>query len=308
MGKNKKRIFRFYSAWNYQKETDDLNQRSQEGWQLVRGGLFSSTFRADASVRYIYQLDYEHKIDNFARYLESFREQGWEYINSTGNGWSFFRKVYDPSLPPEEYEIYTDTASLHEMQHRWTKLAAWMCIALLLMFALELYMNIREPRLPGLILTGVMLLELGILGNGYFIMKNPNKRKSSKSDTTIMGAFLLVLILGLTCSMALMFTRTNQRCIQESTLQTPMSAVLSQDTLWDEINIHYTDRYSIDLDIRSTNPITFTIVNEDRDIIYQHTGSSLEIKNELVKLRKGQYEVHLSDFAGGQLKVEYELD
>lgn len=308
MGKNTKRIVRFYSAWNYQRETDELNRRSQEGWQLVHGGLFSSTFRKDDSVRYIYQLDYEAKIDNLARYLDTFREQGWEYVNSTGNGWSYFRKVYDPSLPPEEYEIFTDTASLHEMQGRWTKIAGRICILLLLMSALELYMNIRAPRLPSLILNGMLLLELIFIGYGYIIMKKPGKRKSTRGDSAIMSVVLIVFLLGIVSSMVLMFIRTGSSCTQEATERNSIQAALSTDTVWNEFHIRYTDYYSLDLEIDSTNPVTVTFVDENQKIVYQNTGSSLEVEDEVLKLQRGKYEVHLSDFAGGQLMVKYDLD
>ncbi len=308
MGKNTKRIIRFYSAWNYQREADDLNRRSQEGWQLVHGGLFSSTFRKDDSVRYIYQLDYEQRIDNFARYLDTFREQGWEYVNSTGNGWSYFRKVYDPSLPAEEYEIFTDTASLQEMQSRWARIAGRLCILLFLLSALELYMNINAPRLHSLILNGMLLLELIILGYGYIIMKNPRKRKSTKGDGAIISALLIVFVLSLVSSVTLMCFRTDSSCTQEAAERNPIQAALSSNTVWNEFKIRYTDYFSLDLEIDSANPVTVTFMDENEKIVYQKTGSNLEVNNALLKLHKGRYKVHLSDFAGGQLRVSYDLD
>ena len=35
-----KRSYRIDSAWNYQKEIEDLDRASEQGWQLVRGGCF----------------------------------------------------------------------------------------------------------------------------------------------------------------------------------------------------------------------------------------------------------------------------
>ena len=34
------RKFKTYAAWEYEKEEQDLNRHSQEGLQLVKGGLF----------------------------------------------------------------------------------------------------------------------------------------------------------------------------------------------------------------------------------------------------------------------------
>ena len=39
--KGYKRIIGMYSAWDYTREIEDLNKRSEQGWQLMKGGLFS---------------------------------------------------------------------------------------------------------------------------------------------------------------------------------------------------------------------------------------------------------------------------
>lgn len=114
---------RVYGAWEYRREIEDLNRESRDGWQLVRGGCFYSRFERDEGITYRYQIDFRGKIENMPHYLESFRDQGWEYINSTFNGWHFFRKVYHPDLPENEYEIYTDEVSLAQMHGRWRRMA-----------------------------------------------------------------------------------------------------------------------------------------------------------------------------------------
>ena len=75
-----------YAAWDYKKEIEDLNKKSQEGWQLVKGGCFKSIYEQNDQVCYRYQLDYNTDIENKVLYLEMFEDQGWEYINSTFNG------------------------------------------------------------------------------------------------------------------------------------------------------------------------------------------------------------------------------
>ena len=105
MGKYKRK-FGFYSAWNYELEIEDLNKMSEQGWQLIRGGgLFSNKFKKNPDIQYRYQLDFQPSIEDKGRYIETFREQGWEYVNSTFNGWHYFRKLYDATKPEEEYEI-----------------------------------------------------------------------------------------------------------------------------------------------------------------------------------------------------------
>ena len=95
MGKQYKRSFKVYSAWNYQREIEDLNRASEQGWQLVRGGCFHSVFEKNPNVQYRYQLDYNNDIKDMERYDETFRDAGWERVNSTFNGWHVFRKAYE---------------------------------------------------------------------------------------------------------------------------------------------------------------------------------------------------------------------
>lgn len=122
-----------YYAWEVEKEEQDLNELSRNGLQLIYGGCFHSKFRRDNGVVYRYRIDYRTRIPDRMDYRAAFAEQGWEYVNSTFNGWHYFRKPYDPTLPEAEYEIYTDRQSVAEMQNRWVRLNAIMgllCLAL----------------------------------------------------------------------------------------------------------------------------------------------------------------------------------
>ena len=110
---------KFYGVWEYEREENDLNEASKNGLQLIKGGCFHSTFCRDDSVRYIYQLDYCPKIADKDRYIECFQDAGWEYINSTFNGWHYFRRPYEAGLSLEDVKIYTDRDSLYAMENRW---------------------------------------------------------------------------------------------------------------------------------------------------------------------------------------------
>ena len=116
------RRFAVYPVWEYEQEVIDLNNLSRQGIQLTLGGCFQSLFRYDNTVRYIYQLDYQPNIIDKPRYLEMYEAQDWEYINSTFNGWHYFRKPYREGMSEEESLIYTDQTSLHEMQNRYARL------------------------------------------------------------------------------------------------------------------------------------------------------------------------------------------
>lgn len=127
--KQTKNTFHIYAAWDYEKEAEALNQMSEQGWQLVVGGCYHQKYEFDDSVVYRYQIDFNNKIPDMARYDETFRDAGWERVSSTFNDWHIFRKVYDPNLPDEEYEIYTDEESRVEMLKRWRSIAVISAIA-----------------------------------------------------------------------------------------------------------------------------------------------------------------------------------
>ena len=40
MAKDRKTVWKMYSAWNYEKEIEDLNRASEQGWNLVKGRSF----------------------------------------------------------------------------------------------------------------------------------------------------------------------------------------------------------------------------------------------------------------------------
>ena len=119
--KKTKRTFKVFAAWDYEFEAREFDRMSEQGWQLVSGGCFTQKYEFDDSVVYRYQIDYNNDVKDMARYDETFRDAGWERVNSNFNGWHIFRKVYDKSLPDEEYEIYTDEQSRVEMLKRWRR-------------------------------------------------------------------------------------------------------------------------------------------------------------------------------------------
>ncbi|MCC8357966.1 MAG: DUF2812 domain-containing protein [Oscillospiraceae bacterium] len=138
-----KTVVRIYAPWSFQKELDDLDAASREGWQLVKGGRLVRRFRREEGV-YRFALDYDFDLQDHNRYYATFREQGWELVNNTWNGWHYFRKRYDPALPESDYEIFTDAASRREMAERLAKryrgsmfselLCAAMCLAGIMLF------------------------------------------------------------------------------------------------------------------------------------------------------------------------------
>lgn len=190
----KKTILRTYAAWEYGKEIYDLNERSKNGWQLKKGGNFHSNFVEDNDVVYRYQLDYNTIIDDKGRYVETFAEQGWEYINSTYNNWHYFRKRYDPSLPESEYEIYTDKQSHEEMARRWSKIGIGFGFFGIFILIMETYSFIKAPGIQTLILILLYLILTPMLFYGGWRMK---KAKVERGRSLYMVIAIVTLLTAL---------------------------------------------------------------------------------------------------------------
>ena len=279
-----KNSYKVYTAWNYEKEIEDLNKASEEGWQLVKGGCFHSRFQKNTDVQYRYQLDYR-KLDDPARYISTFREQGWEYINSTFNGWHYFRKLYDPSLPEEEYEIFTDQESVREMNGRWLRIATGLGIALALVAVLYAIRMIIKPQLPMLILLLMIALESFFLLRGAMLMRDQKNRNRKNGESGLFFAFIASLIIGIVSSLIL----TSQRPYlqMQSQSESITEPIINQEFCTFEIK--YPDRYYIDLEIDAKAPFTFTIQDEQGSTVYSVTESALEEKDIPLKLSRGKY-------------------
>lgn len=293
MSKNYKRSFRIYTAWNYEKEIEDLNKASEQGWQLVSGGSFSSRFVKNPDIRYRYQLDFG-RIEDMGRYIETFREQGWEYINSTFNSWHYFRKLYDPSQPEEAYEIFTDTQSLHEMNSRWARIALGIAIALAVFAVIYAVRTILHPTIPIFILFLTFLIESAFLLRGWSIMRNPSASRNRRGDSALFAVFFAVIILGAGSSIAL----SSQRPIQWTSQQASSIDQPIIDNRWNDIDVKYTDNYYLDLKLEATAPMTFEIINDAGEAVFSQTATAFDEKNIRLKLPKGHYQFSISCTTG----------
>ena len=301
MSENTRTSYKAYSAWNYQQEIKDLNAASEQGWQLVKGGCFHSKFRKDPTVRYIYQMDYQ-RIDDMPRYIETFREQGWEYINSTFNNWHYLRKLYDPSLQEEEYEIFTDKESLHEMNDRWAKGALAIGIILGLFALLWIVRLIRQPCLPALIQVLLFAVESAVLIRGFFIMHNPESKRIRRGDSAFLNSFFIVLILGLATFLILTNHRPNLKTSQRASSEDRPVV----DERWLDFEIDYTDNYFLDLELKGEEPLTFRIKDEEDKTVYEQTSKDFKEDGIRLRLSRGKYWLTLSRSSGFEAKCELE--
>lgn len=192
-----KTLHKIYAAWEYEKEIEDLNEQSRQGWQLVKGGCFYSKYKKNNTIVKRYQIDFNTKIEDKKRYIDMFQEQGWTYINSTFNGWHYFEKIYDPSLAEEVYQIYTDRPSKTEMANRWIKIMRPLLILVAIGTIFYLYEFVHQPDIAGIGLLVEFICVLYLAVRGIFDMKKViwGERSTDKKKLPI-GAIFAVVILG----------------------------------------------------------------------------------------------------------------
>lgn len=176
MSKQIKRSFKAYMAWNIDKEELALDQKSKYGWQLIKGGCYHSVFQKDDSCSYIHKIDYNPDVlkseAERERYVAFFESQDWEYINSTFNGWNYFKKKYDPTLPAGDYEIYSDQESYQNMMCRWMRLGRAMQFLEGILGASCLYYVIFEHQYADLIPALLAVVIIIWLQSGIRKMKD----------------------------------------------------------------------------------------------------------------------------------------
>lgn len=292
-----KTSYKAYPAWDYQEEIEDLNRASGNGWQLVKGGCFHSKFVKNPDIRYRYQLDYR-KVEDMGRYIETFREQGWEYISSAF-GWHYFRKIYDPVLPEEAYEIFTDRESLRQMNHRWVRLA-YILGAIIGAFAvISLIRMIVLPHLPVLAQLLTFAVESAMLFYGGHKMRNREPGRIYRGSRALFAAFLCIIIVG--CAVSITLTEMRPQISFQSMTEELTEPYI--DNRWVDFEVKYSDNYYLDLDMKADIPFAFEIVTDNGEIMYSEKGTDVHKENIRIKLPKGQYVFSITVEAGYELSA-----
>ena len=303
-----KRKFGIYSAWNYELEIEDLNEMSAKGWQLIKGGCFSNRFKKNTDIQYRYQLDFQPSIEDKGRYIETFREQGWEYVSSTFNGWHYFRKLYDATKPEEEYEIFTDVSSAKEMNNRWA-IVGMVCLAFMFVYLMfYLVWMIAKPKLTtlfGMIYLGVIF---AVMLRGVLVMRKSDSSKKSRIDKWLMPFFFAWGILGGIINFSLVEARPYCSWSNQSAEYYPISADLEEAVSWLPMEVKYPDNYYLDLKIDASAPLRVSLVDEEMNVIYTARDTEFEEENIRMWLSKGLYSIYFSEFEGGSIYVDVSFE
>jgi len=123
------RQFRWFWAWDDEKEEDWLEQMAQQGYHFQSVSLPGFyTFEQGEPRSDIYRLDYFTNPKDRENYLQIFSDSGWEYMGEM-NGWQYFRKQKSDSTANE---IYSDPESKAQKYKR---------LLLFLVIFLPIYFN-----------------------------------------------------------------------------------------------------------------------------------------------------------------------
>ncbi|PWW00920.1 uncharacterized protein DUF2812 [Paenibacillus cellulosilyticus] len=157
-------------VWNYERDEEWLTSLSAQGQHLVKPGTFRYRFEQDASVRYVYRLDY-HQIKEKGQldaYYALFEDMGWEHVGSN-MGWHYFRK---PCVEGEtSTPIYTDRSSLIQLLKRVQLMLIVLAFANVPIMFVNIFnvwnWNDRSQTISGVITSVVVLQVLVVILLSY---------------------------------------------------------------------------------------------------------------------------------------------
>ncbi|EOI6973793.1 DUF2812 domain-containing protein [Listeria monocytogenes] len=141
-----KKVFKFFTVDNMEKEESYLNEMAQNGWFFQKYKSFKYHFEQGEPAKYSYAIDFKENEGDEEAYKTLFEDAGWEIVFSypvlNGN-WMYFRKAVAPG--DTEEAIFTDETSLIQLykniRKRWTIFGAivslFLFVELLIVFQME---------------------------------------------------------------------------------------------------------------------------------------------------------------------------
>ncbi len=295
-----------FAVYDYDREEDYINAMSLKGWQLKKGGLFHQTYeRSDQSYRY--KLDFNNKVYFNAaetnRYMALFEEQGWEHINSTINGWHYFRKKYDPAAGEEAYELYTDDTSLREMHYRWIKISRIMQIFLLILMFCYLFSFITTDNKLMLFDFFLYIAVIALIELCIWHMKRKNKYRRSKTRLGQSIGYLLMVILLLTPFLAFFFAFYQPYIFKVTVTASEENTVYTKT-----LSISKDGFYGIYVKQEGDNGEVILTLEKDHRIVFR--SGSQHPTSAWIELTAGSYEIEANYYPDSpdQMKEAEETD
>lgn len=195
-----------FTRWEFDAAAEEFNRMSEQGWHVTEVGFYTQSYVCNPNLRYRYQIDYNDRIDDPARYYESFADAGWIPVKCKGNDWHVFAKEYADGQPEEAYKIYTDGQSRTEMYRRARRFVGIAAIVWIICLAQGIYhaitavagasdLAVMEVWTPVLQFINVYLWS-----RWYFSVRSLEKGKKPRRFHYL--AYLIIALAAIIVSMA----------------------------------------------------------------------------------------------------------
>lgn len=162
MAVNTFRKFRWFWAWEDDREEDWLREMSNQGNHLKSVGYPGFyTFEEGEKKDYVYRLDYTSHVSRNDDYYNLFRDAGWFFMGEM-NSWQYFRKEASNT---KSNEIYTDSESKIEKYKRLLYLL--LGVSPITIVNVVNLANLRHPT-AAVIGSFINAIFLGFLGFGIY--------------------------------------------------------------------------------------------------------------------------------------------
>ncbi|GEM_PF-1472212 len=302
-----------FLVYDYDKEEEYMNSMSEKGWQLKKGGLFHHTYIQDNQL-YRYKLDYNNGVHinsgENSRYLAIFAEQGWEHINSTFNGWHYFRKKYDSALPEDDYEIYTDDNSLKEMLSKWNRLARILQFVLVLSFFSQLLLYYNYRTRISLYECIMLTVAFGLVELCAHQIKKKRVGTKPSSDISKYGGYVMTFGLFLMIILILLSI-----FLPSYVYKLDYTTDINQDTpdFTDTLNIKQTGYYQLNFRCKSERGVSAFLISKGDTVVYDSgAGGDFFLNKPDCYFETGNYTVrivyYLEDYEKSFDATERELE
>ena len=158
--------FRWFWAWQDDREEEWLGRMSREGWHLSKFGYPGFYFfRKGEPKIFAYRLDFQtSRMKDRDAYLQLFQDAGWEHLGNM-SAWEYFRKEANPGEAPE---IFTDPVSKIQKYQRVLRFLV-IFFPIIVIINSVLWKNLPEGGVFGAVMMcitlGILLLyAVGLLG------------------------------------------------------------------------------------------------------------------------------------------------
>ena len=211
-------------------------------------------------------------------------------MNSTFNGWHYFKKIYKEGMSADEIVIYTDRESLYEMQSRWMRLMKTFAIIFTLMMIVYTIGGIMTHHNP-IIIEGLVIGLMGLtMGLG---VRSANQKRQGKKESfyiKMQWVFPVAVIILVAILIYSFFSPTD--VFNENFNYIGMA----QDSLprsSGEIEIKKDGIYYLDLDFKVGNgTMMISMQDEKGQEVYKNVADRCSVNDWKLDLKAGTYKIY----------------